>query len=335
MFIEGNIHVKVMDQLGEDELKLISIISRLIKTNRIADVQVIGGLISVKIPSIADTWESTAEKLIEKGIIKFEIKNNTKTFFFTQEGEVFSEKAYEHDLLTKYFYDEYYKAAEESKAHSEFCEIVYGANMCQHGMADIKQISKLIELLDANKGSNILEIGCGSGYITEYISDNTGANITGIDISPVSIEMAKKRTRDKGNKLSFEAMNIYELSFSENSFDTIIAIDSLFFVNPFEDVVERMLNMLKPEGVMYVFYIYPPDIEKLRFSEELKRLNICYETIDLTKENYEHWKLKENTLISLKHKFDEEGSSFLYENRMAECSGNLCDFKRYLYIVNK
>lgn len=327
MNLETKTLEKIIKSLSEEELKLISIISRYTVTKREANRSSIQDLIDIKLPSIAEKWEDILNELVNKRILGWE--KDTATF--TQQGEEIAKWIYNQDHLTKYFYDEFYKAAEESMAHGKLCEKVYGRNFCQHGMTDMKQLELLIEQLKNSKSENILELGCGSGYITEYVSEKLNVNITGIDISNKSIEAAKARTISKGNKLKFEATNIYDLDYPEGSFDTIFAIDSLFMVNPFENVVEKLNKFLTPNGIMYIFYIYPPDTTVLRLNEELDRLHIKYEMTDLSRENYEHWKLKEITLEELREEFDREGNSFLYNNRMTECKYELCNFKRYLY----
>jgi hypothetical protein len=40
------------------------------------------------------------------------------------------------------FYTDFYAATEHSRAHAEFCERVFGANLCQHGFADMAQIKR-------------------------------------------------------------------------------------------------------------------------------------------------------------------------------------------------
>ena len=66
--------------------------------------------------------------------------------------------------------------AEQSKAHAKFCELVYGKNLCQHGMADMMQIGEMIKLMDLNSKDKILDLGCGNGLITEYLGNYLGEN---------------------------------------------------------------------------------------------------------------------------------------------------------------
>ncbi|MGF7058403.1 class I SAM-dependent methyltransferase [Brassicibacter mesophilus] len=330
-----NLIDEITQELLESEMKLLSIIIKFIKTNRKASTSNIEFLIDIKIPSIMNCWKTSAEELISKGVITYQIESGEKAFDLTEKGTIYSNFIYQNDYLTRYFYDEFYKKAEDSLAHKEFCENVYNKDLCQHGMTDMKQLDLLIHHLNTNDKSDVLEIGCGNGYITEYISDVTRAHVTGIDISPVSIESAINRTKAKSNRLNFETKNIYDLDYKEHTFDAIIAIDSLFFINPFGDVVEKLIYMLKPGASMYAFFIYPPNVGCLRFDEELDRLKLNYSVIDLTKENYEHWVLKEEVLLKLKSKFEKENNMFLYNNRIQECQGDIRNFKRFLYIVNK
>lgn len=53
-----------------------------------------------------------------------------------------------------------------------------------------------------NKGSNILEVGCGSGMNAQWLYEN-GYNVTAIDISDEAIQIAKKNN----NKIDFMCMD--------------------------------------------------------------------------------------------------------------------------------
>ena len=92
-------------------------------------------------------------------------------------------------IFSKTWYNEYFKRAVDSAAHSEFCKRVYGMDLCQHGLMHMEELDFLISLIPA--GSHILEIGCGNGYITEYIFERVPSTIVGIDFSDVAIDQAQ------------------------------------------------------------------------------------------------------------------------------------------------
>ena len=59
-------------------------------------------------------------------------------------------------------------------------------------MLKINKYKSLVNLAKINKKNKVLEIGCGWGGFTGYVSKNIGANITGITISKNQYEYATK-----------------------------------------------------------------------------------------------------------------------------------------------
>jgi 2-polyprenyl-3-methyl-5-hydroxy-6-metoxy-1,4-benzoquinol methylase len=73
---------------------------------------------------------------------------------------------------------------EQSATSRKFCEQVYGLNLCQFNSMSMIQLHKLLEVMNLGEEDHILDLGCGAGLISEYISDLTGASVVGIDLPP-------------------------------------------------------------------------------------------------------------------------------------------------------
>ena len=58
------------------------------------------------------------------------------------------------------------------------------------------QLDELISLLDKTKNQYILDLGCGNGYLVNYLIDQ-GYNAYGTDASEKGIEIAKKSHPDR------------------------------------------------------------------------------------------------------------------------------------------
>src|SRR5476649_1885248 len=82
----------------------------------------------------------------------------------------------------------------------------------------------VLELLDAKPGERILDLGCGTGYLTDQIH-NLGAEIIGIDHSPNMINAARKNFPD----LNFSVANASRFNFTE-PFDAIFSNAVLHWV---------------------------------------------------------------------------------------------------------
>lgn len=97
------------------------------------------------------------------------------------------------------------------------------------------------------KNSTILDLGCGSGYITNYLCD-LGMDATGIDFSKEMIKIAKT----KYPKLKFLLADFLDIEnhFQENSVDGLIAIYSLYFIprEKFKSMLSSLSKILKDGG---------------------------------------------------------------------------------------
>jgi len=259
-----------------------------------------------------------------------------------------AEEAPQSDSMWQW-YLRYYTAAPQSQAHAAFCERLYGRDFCQHGFADMHQVERLLGVLHLGAGSHVLELGCGSGGIAEYISDLTGAHVTGLDNVPEAIALAEQRALLKTERLAFVLGSMDRMEFPAATFDAIVAIDTLYFTD-LGETVAQMVAVLKPGGEMGFLYSHgadpqvpiavfpretlPPD--KTPVAQALQQHRLAYQTWDLTEEDYQHAQRKKQIVEELRTRFEAEGNAFLYENRHDEAYGVMAAVeagahRRYLY----
>ena len=74
--------------------------------------------------------------------------------------------------------------------------------------------------------ATLLDICCGSGMAAEFYA-NAGATVTGLDISPRSIDRAKERARRHEFAATFVVGDAEKLPFADKSFDVVTVHDGL------------------------------------------------------------------------------------------------------------
>ena len=236
-------------------------------------------------------------------------------------------------------------ACEQSPAYRELCRELYGNDLIQYDMMTQIQLEKLLDVLEVSKCKSILDVGCGLGTVTEYIAGHTDGNITGIDFSSEAIEIAQKRTKKKKNRLSFRVMDMDEIDFPSNSFDTIISIDTFYFVNDLYKTINALRGALQEQGQMGIFYSATISTgeskEMLRsentvLAETLDKCGMHFETWEFTAEEKEFWKTSVNITNKLKNQFVDEGNLTIYNELIEEATGLLEYFdtersRRYLF----
>jgi cyclopropane fatty-acyl-phospholipid synthase-like methyltransferase len=251
------------------------------------------------------------------------------------------------EMFSSEWYDEYFRRAVSSLTHAKFCELVYGKNLCQHGLMDMEELGILISLIQPN--AKILEIGCSNGYITEYIQSNTSATILALDYSSVAIEQAKERTKKKGKMLEFKQADLSKEEIPGNDYDYIVLIDSIYFLGDFQRSIERLNRKLNKTGKMIITYFQGTDDEdgnkKLPgpdttfIAKAFNQLGMPYDWYDFTVNVRRHGIKNYEVGEALKESFENEGNQFLYEARAAENrffkeSAENEEIVRYMYIVN-
>lgn len=98
----------------------------------------------------------------------------------------------------------------------------------------IKSINSIIDRnLKTVNGKEVLDYGCGRGRLSLDLLSR-GANVCGIDISPVYISDATQAVEQKGypeNQYSFLEMDAHRLKFGDNTFDMVIGNGILHHLN--------------------------------------------------------------------------------------------------------
>jgi SAM-dependent methyltransferase len=117
-------------------------------------------------------------------------------------------------------------------------------------------IEKLVSHLTPPAGSRILDIGCGRGRHSISLAKK-GFSVTGIDISGVNIEYAKKNIPGKENPEFF--VHDMRLPFRINYYDYCFNFFSSFGYfktrREHEDCIRTIASGLKSEGLFVIDYI--------------------------------------------------------------------------------
>lgn len=100
----------------------------------------------------------------------------------------------------------------------------------------------LLELLTPQPEEYILDLGCGTGQLTQQIA-NSGAEVKGIDLSEALID----RARNNYPHLQFSVEDARDFK-CDRSFDAVFSNATLHWVKPPEAAIESIHRCLKPGG---------------------------------------------------------------------------------------
>jgi len=111
----------------------------------------------------------------------------------------------------------------------------------------------LFALLGDLRGKRVLEYGCGLGEDSCHLADR-GARVTAFDLSPVSINKARRRAQILGlaDRITFDVNAAGRLDYEPGQFDLVTGIAILHHLHSELDVIYDEVNrMLTRDGVAY------------------------------------------------------------------------------------
>jgi SAM-dependent methyltransferase len=107
---------------------------------------------------------------------------------------------------------------------------------------------------DLFRGKRVLEVGCGTG--TDLLQfARGGAQVTGIDLTPRSVEIARRRFEVYGLSGEFAIGDAEDLAFPDESFDAVYSFGVLHHTPDTERATGEIRRVLRPGGrAIAMFY---------------------------------------------------------------------------------
>jgi ubiquinone/menaquinone biosynthesis C-methylase UbiE len=107
----------------------------------------------------------------------------------------------------------------------------------------------LLDLIRPDPGNFILDAGCGTGVFTLDLL-RLGCRIIGIDLSMPMLLRAKQKAQ--GYPFRVVLADLLHLPFSANSFDKVISVTALEFIEDGKGAIEELFRVTKKGGGLVV-----------------------------------------------------------------------------------
>ena len=137
------------------------------------------------------------------------------------------------------------KATEIAKRRYNRIALLY--TVLIDGLIERSRSSRWRELLWSKvEGTHVLEVGVGIGKNFPYYPAD--AEITAIDFSEKMLKYARDKARKQGVRVRLQQMDVQNLQFEDNTFDTVVASFAFCSVpDPLRGLME-VERVCKPEG---------------------------------------------------------------------------------------
>ena len=99
----------------------------------------------------------------------------------------------------------------------------------------------------------VLEVGAGQGWTSQQILETfPQVELTATDITPSSTELFEELRSKYGRRLKVKEANVVKLPFDRDSFDMVIAINTLSTLPPYamKKTIQELLRVTRPGGLI-------------------------------------------------------------------------------------
>ena len=112
-----------------------------------------------------------------------------------------------------------------------------------------ERVLEWVERLGLETGSQVLEIGCGAGFLSLALAERK-FNVQAIDAVDAMVEQTRQHAKEAGmaEQISVNVGDVTCLAFQDGAFDLVLAIGVIPWIARPDTALQEMARVLKPGG---------------------------------------------------------------------------------------
>ena len=154
---------------------------------------------------------------------------------------------------------------------------------------NIKIFELALKYIDLKKIKNVLELGCGIGFVSRYLAETYNLKVVGTDYDDEQIQLANK-LQPKIDRLSFQVEDAEKLSFEDSSFDLVLSQNVFHHIPNWENAIKEIARILCSGGYFVWLDLTFPGLVKTIFLPFVKNYGLY--TIDDIEKSLKVYKFK-------------------------------------------
>ena len=120
-------------------------------------------------------------------------------------------------------------------------------------------------------GETLLDVACGTGNAS-LIAAGRGAKVTGLDLTPKLVGIARERAAEAGLEIEFVEGNAQELPYADASFDSAVSVFGSMFAPDHAATAAELVRVVRPGRRLAVAAWTPQGLNGQMFGVTAKHL---------------------------------------------------------------
>ena len=174
---------------------------------------------------------------------------------------------------------------------------------------------KTLRLMELRPGERVLDLGCGSGWVTRLVARLVGegpegfGQVVGLDVSDEMVRLAREASREFENILYVQG-SAQQIPWEENFFDKVLSVESFYYYANQDRALLELFRVMAPRGRLFILInLYKDNPYSLQWVDKLKvpvHVRSAAEYVELLKkhafENVETRRIPDDTPVPDDHK---------------------------------
>src|SRR5438093_421057 len=141
----------------------------------------------------------------------------------------------------------------------------YPDNFYHISFITLQDLRHLARALGLSPGSRFSDVACGMGGPALWIARETGAHLSGVDLSPVAVAHAERRAQDLGLAATaqFSVGSFAHTGLETASMDAAMTVDALQYAPDKAAAFREFARIIRPGGAL-AFFAFELDPERAR-----------------------------------------------------------------------
>jgi ubiquinone/menaquinone biosynthesis C-methylase UbiE len=128
---------------------------------------------------------------------------------------------------------------------------------------NIGRVRQRLATLPTKAIKDVLELGCGTGAVSAYLSETFNMKVWGSDCDQEQIQIARKR-HPENEHLTYRVEDARHLSFQDACFDLIVSQNVFHHLSQWQTAVSEVARLLRPGGfLMWLDLAFPKWLARL------------------------------------------------------------------------
>lgn len=109
--------------------------------------------------------------------------------------------------------------------------------------------TQMMDSAGVQEGDLLLDVACGTGNLAIPAAER-GATVTGLDITPSLLEVAREDSAAAGLKIEFVEGDAENMPFADDSFDKVVSVFGVMFAPQHEVAAAELQRTCRPGGTI-------------------------------------------------------------------------------------